>query len=187
MTYMLYDFLKCPIPPFLTPLFRSPDKRTTPAANPKVAPPPAVPTSVVDSPGPQLTRPSSDRPAAYNPILGKGSVRPPVPPIPSPSIGKAAPTHVPAVDPGLNRPRLHWEFNNQRPPGIARGRIGGEHTRSDWFDANPEWRTIGRSPKDDGHTALAAARRPFSNDPNHALQRILDLRARGRHVGVEPA
>ena len=109
-----------------------------------------------------------------------------MPPIPKPATEKAAPVHVPEAEPEPNDPVF--------PPGIeepgdsweSSRRAGGERTRPDVFDANPEWKTMGQSLKEDGHTALTLAQCPFSNDPNHALQRILVLRARGRHVGAEP-
>ena len=124
-------------------------RKTTPAADPKAAAPPAKPKGAVDLLSPRRTRPSTNQPPAYKPALGKGSARPPVPPIPKPAIETAAPAHVPEAEPEPPAP-VHATEAEPEPndPAFPTGneepedawestrRVGGERTRPDWFDAH---------------------------------------------------
>ena len=132
-------------------------------------------------------------------MLSKGGARPPAPPIPKPATEKAAPAHDPGAGLEPLAPAHATEAEHepsdtaaqtgteepQDSQGFSR-RIGGDRTCPDWFNAHPEWKTMGLSPKEGDISAMAPAQRPSSHDPNRALQRILVLRARGRHLGAEP-
>ena len=163
--------------------------RTTPAADPKAVPPPAASPSVaelpfaigglVDGPAPRLQRKTGYVREACAPLCRQSQAHQ--------YVGKAAPAHVPEVDPELGDPVFPSRIQEPVDSWEPTRRFGGEHTRPDWFDAIPKWKTMGRSSTDDGYTGSTVARRPLSKGPNHAFQRILDLRAQGRHVGAEPA
>ena len=113
------------------------------------------------------------------------SSRPPAPPIPKTSTGKAAPAPAPTADPvapapappnvAAHEPSDTGGTQATEPGGTQAGsrRVGGERRYSEWFAAHPDWR--------------ASTRQPPPLDPNQAFRRILDLRNRDRYVGANLA
>ena len=111
--------------------------------------------------------------------------RPPAPPIPKTSTGKAAPAPAPTADPGALAPAPPSVAAHEPPdtggtqaaePGSTQAgsrRVGGERRYSEWFAAHPDWR--------------GSTRQPPPLDPNQALRRILGLRNRDRYVGANLA
>ena len=111
-----------PPPAMVKPCAYQDYRKTTLTAGPKAATPPGYPKSAADRPGPRRTGPSTTQPQARRWVPGKGSARPPAPPIPEPGTGKAAPAPDPkaGLEPSAPAPVTEAEHEPSDPAAQTR-------------------------------------------------------------------